>query len=37
LRSIAKFGSYPKSAIEVEGLWMQQVSGRAEGVNPRNI
>jgi hypothetical protein len=32
-----KKGSCPKSAIEVEGFWKQQVGNRAAGVNPRFI
>ena len=31
------WGSCPKSAIEVEGFWMQQVGNRAAGLNPRFI
>ena len=31
------FGSWPKSATEVEGFWIQQVGGAAAGVNPRSI
>jgi len=30
-------GSWPKSATEVEGFWIQQVGGAAAGVNPRSI
>ena len=30
-------GSYPKSAIEREGFWMQQVGSGVGGLNPRYI
>jgi len=31
------FGSYPKSAIELEGFSIQQVGGKTAGVNPQSI
>jgi len=30
-------GSYPKSAIEGEEFWMQQVASGVGGLNPRYI
>jgi len=35
--SVSFLGSWPKSATEVEGFWIQQVGGAAAGVNPRSI
>jgi hypothetical protein len=35
--ALEKEGSWPKSATEVEGFWIQQVGGAAAGVNPRSI
>ena len=36
-KGVPKWGSWPKSATEVEGFWIQQVGGAAAGVNPRSI